>query len=111
MTSSSTLPAANACRITSAPPPMETSPPPAAVAARASASSSPETNVNPASGAGWSSGRWVSTTSGPGNGLVPPHAPAASYIPRPTTPAATVETSSSKNSLSGPCMANSWPPS
>ena len=34
-------------------------------------------------GSGWSSMRWVTTNSGPGNGLVPPQAPAASYISRP----------------------------
>jgi hypothetical protein len=34
----------------------------------------------------------------PGKRVVPPHPPAASYIPRPTTPDAIVETSSSKNS-------------
>lgn len=32
-------------------------------------------------------GRWVTTTSGPGKGLVPPQVPAASYIVRPTTAA------------------------
>src|SRR6266542_4107912 len=53
-TSSSTRPAASACRITSAPPPIATSSPPAFSVACASASSSPDTNVNPASGAGWS---------------------------------------------------------
>ena len=107
MTSSSTFPAASACRMTSAPPPMETSPSPAVSAARVRAASRSATNRNPVWSAGWSAVRWVSTNKVPGNGLVPPHAPAASYMPRPTTPDATVETSSSKNSLSGPCIANS----
>src|SRR5204862_1054839 len=47
-------------------------------------------------GAGWSSTRWVSTKSGPGNGLLPPQAPAASYMPRPTMPDELVQTISSK---------------
>src|SRR3954453_9906058 len=37
-------------------------------------------------GSGWSSVRWVSTINVPGNGLVPPQAPAASYMLRPTIP-------------------------
>ena len=52
----------------------------------ASAASKPATNKKPALGSGWSSVRWVSTNNGPGNGLVPPQAPAASYMPRPTIP-------------------------
>ena len=79
MTSSSTFPAATACRMTSAPPPTAMSPSPAASAAWASAASRSATNGNPVSAAGWSAVQWVSTNRGPGNGLVRPHAPAASY--------------------------------
>src|SRR3954451_24578408 len=68
---------------------------PAASAASANAASRPETNRKPVSAAGWSAVRCVSTNRVPGNGLVPPHPPEASYTPRPTTPDASVETSSS----------------
>ena len=43
-----------------------------------SAASKPSTNRKPALGSGWSSVRWVSTINVPGNGSVPPQAPAAS---------------------------------
>src|SRR5829696_4573553 len=41
-------------------------------------------NRKPVLGSGWFSVRWVSTINVPGNGLVPPQAPAASYMLRPT---------------------------
>src|SRR3954453_7173420 len=88
-------PPPSACRIPSAPPPTATSPSPAASAASANAASRSETNRTPVSAAGWSAVRCVSTNRVPGNGLVPPHPPEASYMPRPTTPDASVETSSS----------------
>ena len=70
--------------MTSAPPAIETARSPASACAAASASANPSTKVNPVAASGASCVRCVTTKSRPPNGLVPPQAPAASYMPRPT---------------------------
>jgi hypothetical protein len=54
-------------------------------------------NRKPVPAAGWSAVQCI-TTNTARERVVPPHPPAASFIPRPSTPDAIVETSSSKNS-------------
>ena len=101
MLSSSTSPAASACRMTSAPPAMLTSLSRAASTAIATASATPSTKTK-ASPSGCSSGRCVTTKTGMPHGFSSPQWPAASYIHRPHTTAPPRAIASSSHALSSP---------